>query len=110
MDTGGVAGGLRDASQAIGGTAVQVLNSNRGRKYLLISNNDSGTDNIHVRIGVGYIGGVDQGVTAAVVNAAGTVKIVPGGSLIFEGGWVPSGAVSIIADASATPVTVYEGL
>lgn len=100
------ASALNDESQTIGTTSVNVLAGNRGRKYLLIQNVDTGTDDIHVRIGETNA----SAAPTAVADTAGNVRLTPGSSLIFEGGWVPSGPVSIIADAASTPVTIYEGV
>lgn len=81
--TGG--GVLIDGSGVItsGGTSQQIFAANAGRRYLLIQNQSS--ESLWVNFGV------------AAVGSRPSIQIAnSGGSLIFEGSFIPTGTVNII--------------
>lgn len=98
-------GGLRNRSITAGTSSTDVSGLNKGRKYLLI-HNLHGTNAIYVRFALR--GEADEA-PDAVADATPNIKVVAGGTLIFEGEFVPSGEFSIIASGANTPVTILEG-
>ena len=71
------------------------------RRYLLIQNLDAA-----VKVGVQFS---DDGATAAVYGAVGTVTLLPGGSVEFNGEAVPKDGFTIITDNTGNAnITVAE--
>lgn len=89
--------GLNDRSGAItaGGTAQTVEAPNAGRSYILIQN-----------VSVGDLW-VDFGETAVV--DAPSIKVAADASLVFDSGFVPSGAISVIGATTGQKFTAKIG-
>lgn len=89
---------------ATGGTAQPLAAANTARRYLIVQN--LSTDVLWVN----EIGG-----TAAVgqpnlaLKACGTANDGTGGSLVFEGSFVPTGAVSILGATTGSAFSAREG-
>lgn len=98
--------GLTNRSITAGLAADATIAANHGRRYLFIQNLHA-TAKLYVRIDQTTKAGGTA--TVAVAGAAGTIMIVPGGSLVFEDTLIPTGALSIISDTATTPVTILEG-
>lgn len=92
VNTGGA---FTIAEPAVTSVASQVLAAKANRRYLLVQNND-GAANVRVTVD-----------GSAPTNAHG-IKLAPGGSVEFAG-YVPTGAVRVIADQPTAIVTVVEG-
>lgn len=93
-----VTGIMKDASDTItsGGTAQTALAANPGRKYLLIQNPSTASEVLWVSL-----------VGTAAVDTEGSVSIEAGGALVFENGFVPSSAVSVIAATTGHKFTIW---
>jgi hypothetical protein len=93
-----VTGILKDASSTIttGGTAQSALAANPGRKYLLIQNPSTASEVLWVNL-----------TGTAVVDTQGSVSIEAGGALVFENGFEPSNAVSVIAATTGHKFTIW---
>ncbi len=80
------------------GAASAVAQAVRGRKYLALLNQSS-TATISCTI---------DG-TTAVLNAAGTITLLPYAGYVFDNtGFVPNTAITCIASAADTPLTLIE--
>lgn len=90
-------GALTDGSGTIttGGTSQQVFAANASRRYLLIQN-VSDTD-AWVNFG-----------TAAVANQPSLLLRANGGSIVFEGSFVPTGTVNIRGATTGKAYTAKE--
>lgn len=95
-----VPGIIKDASAQIttGGTAQTALAAQTGRKYLLIQNPTTASEPLYVNL-----------TGDAVVDEEGSVALAAGGALVFEGPFVPSNAVSVIAATTGHEFTVWWG-
>ena len=85
---------------AAGGTSQGVFVANPSRRYLMIQNLSSGT----LWVGLG----------AAAVQGAGSIALAgaasaPGGSVTFEGPWVPSDAIYVVGATTGQAYTAKEG-
>jgi len=80
---------LTDRSGTASGSSAQVAAANSARKYFIIQNLDSSI-NIFVNFG------------ATATTGAGSFLIEPKGSMVFEGGFMTTQAINVIA-ASGTP-------
>lgn len=89
------AGAFTQSEPAITNAASTPIAANAARRYLLVQNNDN-TANLRVTL------------DGSVPTAAHGIKITPGGSLELAG-FVPTGAVKVIADQPTAVVTVVEG-
>lgn len=78
---------------ALGGTSVEALPANMGRRYLLIQNQHA-SNNVFVRFG------------ATAVADYTSIRVAPGATLIFENSFIATKTVNLIASASSTPVHV----
>lgn len=87
----------RSGTISAGGTAQTLAAANLARNYLLIANPSANTATLWIDFGV------------AAVAAAPSIEIRPGGALVFEAGFIPTDAVSILAATTATPFIAKEG-
>jgi hypothetical protein len=92
-------GALTDRSGTItaGGTAQQAAAVNAARKYLLVQNPTDGAESFWFSA------------DATAVAASPSVEVAPGVTLTFEGSFVPSSAISVIAATTGTAFTIKEG-
>lgn len=91
---------LRDSSQSIGASSVQILPASSARSFLLI-------ENVHATntVWLNLTGGT------AAANAAGSILLAAGGgpnSRIVLNAAVPTNAITAIASAGSTPITVLD--
>lgn len=91
-------GALTDASSTIttGGTAQEAVASNADRVFLQIVCPLHATESIYFSL-----------VGTAAVDAAGSIELQAGDSVIYDGTFVPSDAVSVIAATTGTPFTIW---
>lgn len=99
----GVSGSLTDRSGSIttGGTAQQIAATNAARRYLFICN--TSTEILHVNFGATATSANSYPLAAA-ANAGEA-----GGSLTFEGSFIPSGLVSILGATTGSTFVAKEG-
>lgn len=92
-----VNGIVKDASTTItsGGTAQVGLAANTGRKFLLIQNPTTASEDLWFSL-----------TGTAAVDAAGSLSLAAGGAMSFEGDFVPSNAVSVIAATTGHKFTI----
>lgn len=92
-------GTLIDRSGTItaGGTAQTGVAAKADRRYLLVQNKSTASESFWVNFGG----------TAAVADSP-SIEIAPGVTLTFESGFVPSGAISVIAATTGTAFTIKE--
>lgn len=84
-----------DGSATVGTASQAVLPAASLRQHLLLQN-QSATATIAVNFDA-----------AAALGAAGSIDVPPKGTLRFDTpGFVPKGAVNVVASAAGTPVTV----
>lgn len=81
-----------------GGTSQTLAAANAARRYLLIQNKRSASESFWVRV---------DG-TAAVTDSP-SIEVAPGVTLTFEGSFVPTGQVNVIAATTGTKFTALEG-
>jgi hypothetical protein len=79
----------------LGTAAASILAANTAKVFLQIVN----ASTTNATVWVSFAG-------TAAVGGAGSIPIGPGGSLLFSGTFVPSDAVSAIATAASTPITI----
>ena len=91
-------GFLRDCSGSIssGGSAQNVAGASE-RSYLLIQNKSAATESFWVSF-----------VTTAVADSP-SIEVVPGTTLTWDAGFIPSGIISVIAATTGTKFTIKEG-
>lgn len=87
----------KSKSVAVSTSSVEILPANKNRKYLLIQN-VCAAQNI----------GVSPSGTTAAIATAGTVTLLPGGSLLFTGNAVPKNAFNAISASGSCGVTIWE--
>jgi hypothetical protein len=81
----------------LGTSSIQLIATNPDRHYLIIENVSS------VNIGISIQP------TAAAIGTAGTVTLVPNGSIVFEANFAATNGFNVIAaSGSNNPVTVWE--
>jgi hypothetical protein len=92
-------GTLTDRSTTItaGGTAQQLVAANTSRRYLLIINPLTATENLWVNF------------TTTAVTDSPSIGLAPGDSLVMEGMFVTTEVVSVIAATTGHKVTAKEG-
>lgn len=83
-------------SRTVSSSSTELVPANKLRRYLLIQNID---DTINV--------GVNPGGTAA-IGTAGTITLLPGGSVVFEGEGIPQNAFNVISASGTPAVSVWE--
>lgn len=88
---------VKDASSTItnGGTAQVALVANTGRKFLLIQNPTTASEDLWFSL-----------TGTAAVDAAGSLSLAAGGAMSFEGDFLPSNAVSVIAATTGHKFTL----
>lgn len=88
-------GPLTDASGTIaaGGTAQSALAANPSRKYLFISNLDA--DILWVNFGA-----------VAAVSTPGSIPVLQNGALVYETGFIPTGAISVVGATTGNKYTL----
>jgi len=86
----------RSGSITTGGTAQQAAASNASRKYLMIQNKTTASESFWFST------------DATAVADSPSVEVPPGMTFLFEGTFVPSGAVSVIAATTGTKFTAKE--
>jgi len=91
-------GGLTDRSGTIAtaSTAQSPAAANTSRTYLVAHNPSTATD-LYVNVGG----------TAA--KAAGSIRLLPGGTATWENGFIPTGAVSVFGETAGAAFTIKEG-
>ena len=97
----GVPGTLTDRSSTItaGGVAQSAASSNTSRMYLMCQNIDTvNTEDLWL----------NPGGTAA-ANTAGSFRLPSGASVVFEGTFIPTSAISVIAATTGHKYTCKEG-
>jgi hypothetical protein len=82
---------------AVGGTAEEALPANDGRRYLLIQNPSSNGSALWVAFGQPSI------------QASPSVELLPGATLVFEAGFVPTEGVWVVASIANLAYTMWEG-
>lgn len=87
----------RSGTITSGGVAQVAASANTSRRYLLIQNPTVGSESFWISPD-----------TTAIINSP-SIEIPPGMTLIFDGSFVPTGAVSVIATTTGTKFTVKEG-
>lgn len=85
----------RSGSVATGGTAQQVAAANPGRRYLLIQN----VSDTAMWVNFGAV---------AVATQPSFLIAASGGSLVFEGSFVPTGLVSVFGATTGKAYTIKE--
>lgn len=80
----------RSGTIAAGGTAQQVAASNAARRYLLIQNLSNGV------LWVNTTGPAAVGQPSIALKAGAAANDGTGGAIVFEGNFIPTGAVSIL--------------
>ncbi len=100
---GSVAGPLTDRSGSIteGGTAQQIAAANAARRYFFICN--TSVEILYVNVGATATSANSYPLAAAASAGA------PGGSLVFEGSFIPSGSVSILGATTGSTFVAKEG-
>lgn len=87
----------RSGTIAAGGTAQTAAAQNASRRYLLIQAPSANTESLWVNFD-----------GTAAVTSQPSIEFPPGLILIWDAGFVPSGAVSVIAATIGTPFVVKE--
>lgn len=87
----------RSGTITLGGTAQQSAALNAARRYLLVQNPTTATESFWISL------------TTTAVAASPSIEVAPGVTLTFEGTFIPTGAVSVVAATTATKFTVKEG-
>ncbi len=87
---------LLDESTTISGASAQIIAADQfsARRYLIIQN--------VCAVNIGLSSGT------AVIGAAGTVTLFPGGSIEFRDAYVPQGAFNAIAASGSCGLTIWE--
>jgi hypothetical protein len=93
----GERGTLTDYSGSASTVDATIMASNSSRKYLLIQNL-SGSINMWINFG-----------SAAVPNTAGSIQLGTKETLIWEGNFIPTEAVHLIASSGTPTYTAKEG-
>lgn len=78
----------------LGGTAQTIATVNRGRRYFLLQNVSSGTLWLNVDV--------------TAVQTQPSIKLLPDDVLIWEGTFVPAGAISLIGATTGQAFTAKE--
>ena len=92
----GAADDSGSAALTLGGTAEDALAANTSRRYLLIHNIDA-SEVLWMRIGAD-----------AAADRVGNIKINAGGSVVFEGTFIPTERISVIAATTGHNFTAIE--
>lgn len=102
---GGTGGPLTNKSGTItaGGTAQVLAAANVDRRYLIVQN--LSTDVLWVN----PTGTAAAGQPSFALKACGTANDGTGGVLVFEGAFIPTGAVSIIGATTGSAFAAREG-
>lgn len=87
----------RSGSITTGGSAQSAAAANAARNYLLIQNKTTAAESFWVNC---------RGADA--VADSPSVEVAPGVTLMYEGGFVPTGAISVIAATTGTKFTIEE--
>lgn len=95
--SGVITGIVKDASDTItaGGTAQEALAANSGRKFLMIQNPTTASEDLWFSL-----------TGTAAVDTEGSYSLAAGGAMAFEGPFLPSNAVSVIAATTGHKFTI----
>lgn len=95
---------LTDRSGTIttGGTAQQLAAANASRRYLLIQNLSTGV------LWVNTTGTAAVGQPSIALKACGVANDGTGGAIVFEGSYIPPGAVSILGASTGQAFAARE--
>lgn len=98
-------GPLTDRSGTIttGGAAQQLAAANTARRYLLIQNLSTGV------LWVNLTGTAAVGQPSIALKACAVANDGTGGAIVFEGSFIPTGAVSILGATTGQAYSAREG-
>lgn len=88
----------RSISLTTGGTSQQSAPARASRKYLMCQNIDTtNVEDVWLNIG-----------TTAAANTAGSIRLVSGAAVTFDGTWVPTDAIQVVAATTGHKITCKE--
>lgn len=87
----------RSGTIATGATAQSMMSANSARRYLLIQNPTTGTESFWINF------------TTTAVRSQPSIEFAPGVTLVWEGSFIPTEAVSVIAATTGTAFVAKEG-
>lgn len=100
LKTESVGGGAltnRSGTITAGATAQSMMSANAARRYLLIQNPTTGSESFWINF------------TTTAVQSQPSIEVAPGVTFIWEGTFIPTEAISVIASTTATPFIAKEG-
>lgn len=95
----GVTGPFTDRSGTItvGGTSQQLAAANAARRYLIVQNPPTATENLYINF------------TTAASTGAGSIGLIPGSAYTMESDFINTEAVTVIAATTGHVFTAKEG-